>query len=204
MSPQVSLSFSDIESIRKYLLDDHSENAVHDYQIPDVLWSFNDDDFTFFENNGGSSINIDQEAWSSSNLGAIYNPSPSLSSIDSFSMADLIEQSTTVDDLGKLDDIFPVTNVDFSDFTYPETGELLDNLLDISGMSSLAAEGGTNMPINWDFSNGETVELVDSGKDTQAPALCLKKSISNDSEQNQASSQPEIMARSSILMDYGA
>lgn len=120
MDTQISFNSPNLESIRKYLLDDDSENVLHEYQIPeDVCWRFDNDDFSFLENHG-----VDKEAWSSSNSGEIYHHSPSLSSIDSFLMDEWIEQLGTVDDIGKLDDILPVNNVEFANLLSPETGDL--------------------------------------------------------------------------------
>ncbi|CAI9293113.1 unnamed protein product [Lactuca saligna] len=195
MDTQIKFNSSNLESIRKYLLDDDSENVLHEYQIPaDVCWSFDNDDFSFLENHGGSSMNIDKEAWSSSNSGEIYHHTPSLSYIDSFLMDEWIEQLGTVDDIGKLDDILPVNNVDFTDLLYPETGDLQESSSCISGMSSLTADGGINMPINWDFSSGEMVELVVSGKDAEA-SPCGTEYLCDEREENQASSQTEPTAK---------
>ncbi|KAI3719306.1 hypothetical protein L6452_20202 [Arctium lappa] len=101
MFTQADLDLSQLESIRKHLLDDHFEIFPDDYQNPSSFPGFNFDDWSFLENSDESSEKVEEissafmglSSWNSSEM---YSPSSSL--ISPYTMDDHVEPSLNLDD----------------------------------------------------------------------------------------------------------
>ncbi|XP_071741134.1 uncharacterized protein [Rutidosis leptorrhynchoides] len=132
MSQQLDFDFSLIDSIRTYLLDDHSEFYFDDLnQVVFPMFDYNDLSYPAVSDE--SSSNIDRE------ISSIFMDDPicPLPNLDDYEISSLLHTYS--------DNIFPVTN------SFANQNHIIDQTTQISSQNT---NDILNMPFNFDFSAG--------------------------------------------------
>ncbi|KAJ0668795.1 putative transcription factor AP2-EREBP family [Helianthus annuus] len=166
MLTQLNPNLSNLESIRKYLLDDHFDTFPDYYQNLASFSNFNFNDLSFHNNSVEPSMNMDL---SSSNSTEAYSSSGS-SLFSSHTGDDQIEQSLILDDfetcsflLENIDENLEVTNSYQSQDNDPKAKILQDTNREVARIpkASSAIENNTtkaaNKPLKMDFSTGHII-----------------------------------------------
>ncbi|KAI3495665.1 hypothetical protein L1887_38011 [Cichorium endivia] len=210
MYEQAGSDFSLLESLSSYLLDDQSDNILHN---PSDFLVF-DNDLSFSAISEASSIDIDREISSifaaNSCSGEVYSwssgyntddPIGPLPDLDDFEISSLLH--------GYTDDIFqvPISSDTLDGTILATTGNELPEILadipvtdsDVSGTClPLMVESAVNIPLKWDFSTGNVVaiddEVFSSGEDHNSPP-CVKEVNSDDVKNFEAPPVPSQQER---------
>ncbi|GJS56612.1 putative DNA-binding domain-containing protein [Tanacetum coccineum] len=161
---QTDFDFSQLESVRNFLLNDHSETFYNDcYPI----------DFPEINTNAVNFPTLSEES------SVLANNSDSSSRlISSYLMEDLIERLHVLEEFeisclfhGNSDNLFPVTNFSCDNFfSVSNSSDILsdpihtqqmfpDNKVDIPATGS-----DLTVPLNWDFSTGNVVPIADDNE----------------------------------------
>ncbi|KAM0008308.1 putative transcription factor AP2-EREBP family [Helianthus debilis subsp. tardiflorus] len=167
MLTQLNPNLSNLESIRKYLLDDHFDTfPEYYYQNLATFSNFNFNDWSFHNNSLEPSMNMDLS--SSNSTEAAYSSGSSLFS--SHTGDDQIEHSLVLDDfetcsflVENIDECLEVTNSYESQGSAPKAEILQDTNREVAKIpkSSSAIENNTkksaNKPLRMDFSTGHMI-----------------------------------------------
>ncbi|MFS8022935.1 putative transcription factor AP2-EREBP family [Helianthus anomalus] len=166
MLTQLNPNLSNLESIRKYLLDDHFDTFPDYYQNLATFSNFNFNDWSFHNNSLEPSMNMDLS--SSNSTEAAYSSCSSLFS--SHTGDNQIQQSLILDDfetcsflVENIDENLEVTNSYQSQDNAPKAKILQDTNREVARIpkSSSAMENNTmkaaNKPLKMDFSTGHII-----------------------------------------------